>query len=171
METKNIIGIDIGGVIIDRDNDLTDTSFFGGNFLQTTAVPHAFDAIARLVDNGFDVYLVSKCGAQIQEKSKLWLAHHRFFEQTGVPQDNIRFCRTREGKVPICQNLGVTHFVDDRLEILSYLEPHVRQLFLLNATEKEVSRYRDVLPLVQHVSSWLDIVESLTGNTLLVEAR
>ena len=35
------LGVDIGGVIIDRANDRTDTSFFGGNYLETTAVPGA----------------------------------------------------------------------------------------------------------------------------------
>jgi hypothetical protein len=39
------IGIDIGGVIIDRTNDKADTSFFGPNYLATTAVPAVFNAL------------------------------------------------------------------------------------------------------------------------------
>jgi len=37
MDTDEVLGVDIGGVIIDRINDGTDTSFFGDNYLRTTA--------------------------------------------------------------------------------------------------------------------------------------
>lgn len=43
------LGVDIGGVIINRVNDDTDTSFFGDNYLATTATPGVFWALAQLV--------------------------------------------------------------------------------------------------------------------------
>lgn len=89
---KDVLAVDIGGVIIDRVNDGTDTSFFGENFLLTTAVPDAFEAIAMLAERRFprSAYLVSKCGRKIEEKTLRWLDHHRFYEQTGVAEAHVR---------------------------------------------------------------------------------
>lgn len=65
--TTNILGVDIGGVIIDRINNGTDTSFFTENYLQTTAVPGVFDALQQLMNRKFgeNIYLVSKCGKEV----------------------------------------------------------------------------------------------------------
>ncbi len=70
MQTE-VLGVDIGGVIIDRINDRTDTSFFSENYLQTTAVPGVVESLRRLVEKrlGEDVYLVSKCGPKVEAKS------------------------------------------------------------------------------------------------------
>ncbi|MBA3679436.1 hypothetical protein H0W80_04625, partial [Candidatus Saccharibacteria bacterium] len=49
-----VLGVDVGGVIIDRVNDNTDTSFFGDNYLSTTAVSDVFEALAELVQARFE---------------------------------------------------------------------------------------------------------------------
>src|SRR3989344_1660700 len=105
MEYK--LGIDLGGVIIDRINDGTDTSFFGENYLRTTAVPGAFEAIAKLNKSVFrdSVYIISKCSEGIQRKSLNWLAHHRFYDITGIPLERVHFCRRRNGKGPISRDI------------------------------------------------------------------
>lgn len=159
---KEVLGIDIGGVLIDKVNDGTDTSFFSQNYLQTTAVPGAFGVIRGLVAERFGerVYLVSKCGRKTEAKSLEWLKYHRFYEVTGVPSGNIRFCRERHEKAGICEELGVTHFIDDRLEVLSYLTS-VSKLFLFQADQKEVRRFAEHLKRVQQVDSWEEIRKEL----------
>ena len=137
---RNILGIDIGGVIIDRQNDSTDTSFFGPNYLLTTAVPGVFDAIKSLVDRGYQVHLVSKCGSNVERKTREWLKHHRFFERTGVDPARLHFCRTRPEKGPICRALGVTHFVDDRLDVLDCLDS-VGEVFLFQPNRDDAQRH------------------------------
>ncbi|HVY84642.1 MAG TPA: hypothetical protein VG943_05890, partial [Caulobacterales bacterium] len=59
-----VLGIDIGGVIIRRFGDRSDTSF-QKDFLKTPAVEGALETIRHLVDRRFGprVHLVSKCGA------------------------------------------------------------------------------------------------------------
>lgn len=67
------IGIDVGGVIIDRvRNDGTDTSFLSDNYLATSAVPGAFEHITRLVDHfgAEHVFVVSKCGTKVEDKTR-----------------------------------------------------------------------------------------------------
>ena len=156
------IGVDVGGVIIDRVNDGTDTSFFSDNYLKTTAVPGALDTLTRLVKERFgdQVFIVSKCGKRTEEKTLHWFRHNRFFEQTGISQHNVRFCRTREGKAPICNELGITHFVDDRLEVLSYLTMVPHQ-FLFQADPKEVRRFEKHLARATQVNTWEQIAEML----------
>jgi hypothetical protein len=156
------LGVDIGGVIIDRVNDAADTSFFGDNYLLTTAVPGVFEAIMTLGERRFPtgVYLVSKCGRKIEEKTLRWLDHRRFYQRTGVAPANVRFCRERHEKAGICEELGITHFVDDRLEVLSYLTS-VGKRYLFQPSEQEVQRFAQHLPSVMRVGSWKEIVEDL----------
>lgn len=160
--TKNTktIGIDIGGVIISRANDKTDTSFFGSNYLKTTAVADAFESIAKLARSGYRVYLVSKCGESIELKTRHWLQHHRFYETVGIAPEDVRFCRTRPEKATICAELGATHFVDDRLEVLSYLTD-VPNRFLFSPEPKEVAKFRQHLDCVTRVDSWSELVNLL----------
>lgn len=150
------LGIDIGGVIIDRVADDSDTSFFGGRYLETPAVPDAFAVIAALRPGFESVYLVSKCGKNTERKTREWLAHTGFHETTGVPAENVHFCRQRHEKAPICESLGITHFVDDRLEVLAYLAS-VERRFLFRPQEDEVAEHRLALPAVTRVESWLEL--------------
>ena len=157
-----ILGVDVGGVIIDRVNDALDTSFFGDNYLQTTAVPGAFAALERLNAGRFAgrVYLVSKCGARVQAKTLAWLAHHGFYATTGIAPEHVHFCRKRADKADICAALGITHFVDDRLEVLSYLD-FVPARYLFRPNPAEVARYAHVLPEMRQVESWAALVKEL----------
>lgn len=159
---KEVLGVDIGGVIIDRVNDGTDTSFFSENYLRTTAVPEAFTALNELVKKRFDenVYLVSKCGKKVSEKTLAWLAHHSFYDLTGIKQDHVYFCRERHEKANICEKLGITHFVDDRLEVLGNLNT-VGELYLFQPRTDEVRKFAQHLNRVKLVKSWQQITANL----------
>ena len=64
--------------------------------LETPVMHGAIDALGRLVST-FEgrVWVISKCGPKVQDRTERWLAHHRFFEVTGITPDHIRFCRQR----------------------------------------------------------------------------
>jgi len=160
------IGIDIGGVIIDRNrNDESDTSLFGDNYLSAHAVKDAFDVIKRLNAGLFkdQVYVVSKCGHKIEKRSREWLAHNRFHETTGVTADRLRFCRRRADKAPIARELGLTHFVDDRLEVLGYMRDVVPHRLLFNQSVDEEKVAAPVTGEVR-VASWTDVLAWLEGQ-------
>ena len=153
----NKLGVDIGGVIIDRLNDNEDTSLFGDNFLEATPVPDAFDSLAELNHSEqFEgrLWLVSKCGQRIQERTRLWLEHNDFYDQTGISRENVHFTPTREGKVPIARSLQLTHFVDDRLEILRYVSECVENLYLFNPEHSEVQAHQIPGRQIQQFGSW-----------------
>src|SRR5262249_50873604 len=149
------LGVDIGGVIIARADGDADTSFFSDDYLRTTAVPGAFDAVRRLVAERFGdrVFLVSKCRPRVQERTLHWLDHHGFHDHTGIDRSRVHCCRERHEKAGISETLGLTHFVDDRLEVLSHLTT-AGTLYLFQPWPAEVERFRHALPRVRLASSW-----------------
>lgn len=132
----NRLGIDIGRVIIDGSShpEGGDTAFFQGDeqtMLATPEMPDAIETIARLVDafNG-EAWLVSKCGERVQGRSLRWLAHRHFFERTGIPDRNTRFCKKRPEKRIHAEALHLTHFIDDKVDVHRALQGVVDHCFL-----------------------------------------
>lgn len=155
------LGIDIGGVIIQRIDGDSDTSF-RQDFLRTPEVAGAIDSIRDIVDSGFGdkVWLISKCGPEVEGLTRSWLEAQHFFQRSGVLQDNIRFCRERVQKAAICEELGITHFIDDRLEVLSYLTS-VGSLYLFQPREDEVGKFVRHIDRVRVVHAWSEIRDDL----------
>ena len=154
-----VLGVDIGGVIVDRISENSDTSFFGDQPMETPAVDGAFAALTRLAAV-FEhrVHIVSKAGPQIAALSREWLGHHGVFEPPiGIPESNVWFVSKRPDKAPICARLGVTHFVDDRPDVLQHLTTvHHQFLFLggLGHHQPPVTSPRSV----HRVSTWPELV-------------
>jgi hypothetical protein len=162
MTNRDVLGVDIGGVIITRFDAGADTSFHSDDYLSTPAVPGALEALSQLVRERFGekVFLVSKCGPRVQEKTLRWLERRCFHQVTGIDPRNVRFCRQRSEKAGICEELGITHFVDDRLEILGSLGSAVRIRYLFQARADEVKRFRQFVGLVTAVGSWQEILQA-----------
>lgn len=155
------IGVDIGRVIINGDGNSPDTSFFGQSeteALRTPAVPGAFAAVAELVRR-FEgrVYLVSKCGPKIQARSLAWLDHHDFWATTGLDRSQVRFCRERRDKAVHAVELGLTHFVDDRFDVLGHLVGHVDRLYLFGPQRRRSAQ----LPGMLAAPGWADVLDDL----------
>lgn len=166
MKTTKILGVDIGRVIINGDGP--DTSFLSASDDDAMAAPAMDGVIASLtrLTRLFEgrVWIVSKCGPRIQERSRAWLAHHRFFELTGIPKNQIRFCRKRHEKAPICLELGIGTFVDDRLDVLLPMAGIVEHRFLFGAS---TSPDRGVVA----VPTWAAAEAAITPIALRPEAR
>lgn len=151
-----VLGVDVGGVLIDRVGEDSDTSFFGDRPMETPAVPGAIEALARLAAGTFEgrVHLISKAGPKISERTRQWLVHTGFAEATGIASDHLHFVRNREDKAPVCQRLGVTHFVDDRLSVLHHLTS-VQHRYLFTG-----GLGRQPAPNPATVPTWAEIVDT-----------
>ncbi len=160
------LGVDVGGVIIDRVHDGADTSFMGDNFLRTTAVPGVFEALSALVREQFGdaVFVVSKCGPRVQAKTLAWLDHHRFHVRTGVRDDHVRFCRRRADKAVIARALGLSHFVDDRLDVLEPMVGAVQHLYLFGPSEGDRRRSAARAQGIQVVDDWPELVDQVLAG-------
>jgi hypothetical protein len=133
-------------------DDAADTNFLGSSVAEAMAsppTPEAFEVIPALVAL-FDgkVWIISKCGEYTQRKTLAWLDHHDFYRRTGVPRKNVRFCRERADKAIHCRELGVTHMIDDRLEVHSAIRDVVPNLYLFGPQDGEIPDW------VIHVADW-----------------
>jgi hypothetical protein len=114
--------------------DGPDSSFLSGTEDAAMAIPpmpEAVESIASIVRAAESrVWLVSKCGPRIQARTRLWLKRWRFFEGTGLPAENLRFCLKRPEKADHARALSLTHFIDDRLDVIDALRGVVANLIL-----------------------------------------
>ncbi len=129
------IGIDIGRVLIcPTINGVNDTSVLGTRLeqaIQTPPAPNAIAVVRSLVERAEGrVWIVSKCGPSVQRKSLAWLDHIDFYERTGVRRDHVHFCLKRHEKLGPAKRFGMTHFIDDRVDVLRHLRGAVPNLLL-----------------------------------------
>ncbi|WP_433683478.1 hypothetical protein [Nocardia sp. CA-119907] len=160
------LGVDFGRVIQGAalPHRGADTVFLSGGIEEALATPPtdgAFDVLGRLVER-FDgrVWVISKCGPRVQERTLQWLDHQGFYQRTGVSRDSVRFCRKRADKAIHCAELGITHMIDDRLEVHLALRDLVPHLYLFGVQAEPVPEW------IEHTPTWPD-VESAVGATLV----
>ncbi len=165
--TKNVlrIGIDFGKVISKAGNDGTATSFFGSNYLNAPTNPGAIEVIILLCQKygAENIYIISKCGAKMEAKTREWLEYNRFYAQTGILPENVLFCREVEEKGPLCVTHSIDAFIDDRLKVLYYIhqaEPSIIQILFGNE-RRDREEYKHHLPHVLQAQTWQDVVPLL----------
>lgn len=159
--------MDIGGVIVSGALTGEDTSFFGDRPMLTPPVPGSIESLAILSGGVFldRVHLVSKAGPRIAAISLQWLAESGFFAATGLDPTRVHFVRDRAEKDAVCAGLRVTHFVDDRLSVLTQM-PSVahRYLFTGGTREERRARTRDIPAGITAVSDWPTLHRMLTES-------
>ena len=149
--SEKVLGVDIGGVI-------KSGSFPGGE------VPRSFESIKELKENGFftKIFVVSRCFYSLRTDLLHWLEEHCFWERSGLTPDDIHFCCLTYQKKEISQKLGLTHFLDDRLNVLGSLKGVVRERFFFHQI------YMLNLPDgIRQVFSWADFLRLLRAETAL----
>jgi len=161
LTTQMKLGIDVGRVLIaPGDDSRPDTSFIGGTLetaLSTPPYEGMFDVVPQLVRRfAGQVWIISKCGPRIQQRTLQWFDHHRFFARTGIERTNVRFCLKRPEKALHCRELGITHFIDDRVDVLQPMIGSVPNLFLFGP-----GRPSDLGDPLQRVQDWTAVSRAL----------
>jgi len=153
--TEPRIGIDIGRVIMTPvRGGKADTSFLSGSLeraMQTPPSPGAFEGVKTLAAafRG-KAWLISKAGPNVQQKTKLWLRHWDFYAATGLAPEQVRFCLERPQKAAHCRQLKITHFIDDRLDVLEAMREDVPLLYLFG----EQPSLEEIPSWTIHVADW-----------------
>lgn len=160
------LGVDVGGVIVALADGDVDTSFFGSRPLETPATAGVFDQLAVLTAGPFAgrVHVVSKAGPKVAANTRDWLAHHRFFERTGIAATNLHFVRERRDKAPVCRRLSITHFVDDRLDVLAYLDT-VEHRYLFTGGTSGHAPGAEVPGWATVVTTWTDFATEMQASS------
>jgi hypothetical protein len=108
-----VLGVDCGDVIL---------------YTWGRRVPGSLASLRAIVQSGNfkEIYVISKANFFMRTVFLVRLYAMDFWSYTGIPREHLRFCLHYEDKAPICEDLGVTHFVDDRLRVLRRLTtvPH-----------------------------------------------
>ena len=163
MTPKKVLGVDIGNVII--NNRLNDPEVVKVDEAVYAAFPPSggvFESLKTLNDYfGGEVYLISKCTEWAQIQILAWLKAHDFYTKTGIKPENVNFVRQRNEKDAVCVKLGVTHFVDDRLEVLSYMVESTPNLILFQPDQEEVNEFKQFLSKVTVANDWNEVVKKI----------
>jgi hypothetical protein len=159
--TLPALGVDIGRVLMCpvRDDGRPDSSFLSGSDKAALAVPPsplAFEVLTQLAECfAGRIWLVSKAGPRIEQLTRLWLKHHDFFRTVGLPSEHVRFCRQRSDKREHAKDLSLTHFIDDREDVLVHLRGLVPTLYLFGVQKTPTP------PWAVAVRDWLEVSDHL----------
>src|SRR3989338_916816 len=159
-----VLGVDIGQVLIEQRPEDPSLLFRGPNYLNSPEMPDAFRVLRRLREERFgdNIYLITRCGRTVREKRIEWLDHHSFYERVGIPRVTPRYCWTPQNKSDVCYDLGITHFIDDDPRELVHLDGLIPTLLLFRPEERYVAEYeRFVAQATVRVASWLAIEKLL----------
>jgi hypothetical protein len=147
LEPHSRLGIDFGGVLIGASTDEASdgVSFLSAHHDAAMSVPPellAFETVAAAVSRTEgQVHLVSKCSPRVEVLTRAWLTHHRFFDRTGVRRDQLVFVPKRPDKRVVAERLGLTHFVDDRLDVLEAMVGVVPNLLWFGQAQSADARF------------------------------
>ncbi|TDD32584.1 hypothetical protein E1287_22130 [Actinomadura sp. KC06] len=152
MNGEPRLGVDFGrvihgGLLAPGDDD---TVFLGGSFEEALASPATagvYEVLPGLIEAfGGRAWIISKCGDRVRKRTLAWLDHHDFYRRTGLPRQNVRFCRKRPEKARHCEELGITHMIDDRLDVHRAIRDIVPYRYLFGTAEAP--------EWVRHVPDW-----------------
>ena len=150
------LGVDIGGVIINR-------TLKGDSY---PPLPDVFEVLKNLREKKFgNIILVSHADSDLRMKMLDWLLRQDFHRKTGISFLNIHFSRKRSEKVAICRKYKVTHFIDDRTEVLGHLlGSGIKSLYLFQGRQDEMKSNMHILPFIKQVASLQEIAKELLGE-------
>jgi hypothetical protein len=156
--TAVCFGIDLGGVLwpyIYGSKNITYTFALESGPLGA-AQQWVHTLVSRIGPK--NVHIISKVGFRAEEIWSNVLRDSGFLQNTGMLAENVHWVRDRtgiNGKAPIAMRLGLTHFVDDRYDVLHDIQRHFKehnlmppQLYLVPTTTFErdgpVMRFVDI---------------------------
>jgi hypothetical protein len=156
------LGVDIGGVIMERLASPVSNERSGAQECRAPLIPGALEALRRLNQGRFQrrIYVVSHWQVEHHELVSDWLSRQQFCARTGIDAEHVRLCAQRADKADICHELGITHFIDDRLEVLRHLTS-VPHLYLFDQHPEEAGRFDSSLPGVHEVRTWHEVLAAL----------
>jgi hypothetical protein len=158
------LGVDIGNVIINNQLiDCNDQAFYVNHYSQVPPIKDAFEVLKKINNRQLNnrIYLVSRCPEYAEAIILKWLRENNFYDKTGIDINNIYFCRERKEKAVICERLKITHFVDDRYEVLSYMTETNKHLYLFQPNKYEVQKFLKLPKNIKIVNSWFEILNEL----------
>lgn len=158
------IGIDLGNVIIDHVGFGTTAEYFAtGDYNLIPPVKDSLFALSQLNKKKFEnnVFVIYNATDIADNKIISWLNSHNFFYITGIEANKVIRSKKGRDKLQACIENEINYFVDDRLEVLGNLHPHVQNLFLLGGQSEEILQFQEIIKKVNVVSDWDSLLKQL----------
>jgi len=142
------LGLDYGGVLF---NALTGQPLEG-----------ALETLRQIVRSKKyeEIWIVSKPAIFSLRISLFWMNRADFWNITGIPKDHLRYVRQWKDKASVCQQFGITHFVDNRPAVLHRMTT-VEHRFVYNPALWEIMLYREELKNMTAVHNWKELGQQL----------
>lgn len=110
---------------------------------------------------GDNIYIVSRVDhlARGEQHVRDFMIEHKLYDY--IPDGNLNFCILRSEKAVICNKLGITHFVDDRTEVLSHMQ-NVKHKYALNPIERQLADFppKDMMVCLD----WLGVMRKIEND-------
>lgn len=114
--------------------------------LEAAPVSRALETIAKLPK---ETYIISARTKETVKFAKEWMTKNKLFDL--IPQERIIFCRNGPEKGPLCEQLKITHFLDDKFSFLKYLPIKTKKILF---DEDDVAAEINVSSEIQVVGNW-----------------
>lgn len=172
MNPPEVLGVDIGEVLIDQHPSDPALSFRGERYLESPEMPDAFRVLRRLREERFgdNIKLITRCGRKVRGKRVEWLDHHDFFRRVGIPRVLPLYCWTPQNKSHVCYDLGITHFIDDDPRELVHLVDMIPNLILFHPRRFVDEYAKFIAQSTVRVETWREIERMLLPACQYVEA-
>jgi hypothetical protein len=164
MYLSNVrIGVDFGNVIIDHKGFGTNTEYIEqGDFNRIPPVAGSVQALASLLRQDVACIAVTYNATDVVDSKIIdWLRH--WLPSELLNDERLIISRSLNGrdKRLNCQLHQLTHFIDDRVEVLNGLMGVVPNRILLNYTVSEFDQFFDSLKKPKIASSWEGAIRML----------
>ena len=152
--------MDIGGVIRTRFDKTKSIE----EYLAATPLKQASEVIGNIINlcGADNTFIISKCPLYAENVIMKWLDSQNFFTDIGFISSNVYFCRERTDKAQIAKQLSLTHFIDDRVEVLDAMQDTVsNRILFTGGGNHEKSDDKTIISL----DSW-DSVQDYIAKTV-----
>ncbi|MDX6743483.1 hypothetical protein [Actinocorallia sp. A-T 12471] len=149
------LGVDLGRVVVGANRN-ADGRVFLDDPRRMPLIEGAFEVLPRIVErfNG-QAWVISRISEEGEPLSLAWLEHYDFYGVTGIARSRIRYCRLREEKALHCAELGITHMIDDRLDVHRAIRDVVPNRYLFGPQDEPPPDW--VVPTL----TWRDLDEAI----------
>jgi hypothetical protein len=148
FDQTQVIGIDFGDTIFYKREDHSKIIF-----------DNAVRVILRMTDDPYTtVHIISRVNEEQEARGIKWMAETGFLEQINLPREHVHFCRERKDKATIARALKVTHHIDDRPEVMAYMDVSIYK-YLFRPNPDDLTAFYNELRKhhVKVVKTWLEL--------------
>lgn len=113
-----------------------------------TPITPNINVLKQICNNGIDTYLISSRFGFLEQRTEQWLARHNLKPYFKGIYFNYSNQQPHEFKNIVLQQLGITHYIDDDLDLLQHLAPKNPNIHFYWMTSRKLKHH----PLPNNIS-------------------